>query len=158
MKIGNIEVKRPSDVVHVLEKAEQAVAVILFNVILLSLFWQAVSRKIGTPSSWTDEMSRLLFVWMGVLGCHIAQRENIHVRIDAILLSLPKKIQLVIADFLLHLLNRSEKVVHSACNPWYRGKLAVRRDVPLDRPHNPRDDRTACQHHQTRGSREKVGR
>ncbi|MDY5055857.1 MAG: TRAP transporter small permease [Bullifex sp.] len=96
MKIGNIEVKRPSDVVHVLEKAEQAVAVILFNVILLSLFWQAVSRKIGTPSSWTDEMSRLLFVWMGVLGCHIAQRENIHVRIDAILLSLPKKIQLVI--------------------------------------------------------------
>ena len=35
MKIGNIEVKRPSDVVHVLEKAEQAVAVILFNVILL---------------------------------------------------------------------------------------------------------------------------
>lgn len=41
-------------------------------------------------------MSRLLFVWMGVLGCHIAQRENIHVRIDAILLSLPKKIQLVI--------------------------------------------------------------
>ena len=96
MKIGNIEVKRPSDVVHVLEKAEQAEAVILFNVILLSLFWQAVSRKIGTPSSWTDEMSRLLFVWMGVLGCHIAQRENIHVRIDAILLSLPKKIQLVI--------------------------------------------------------------
>lgn len=87
-------------VVHKLEKVEQYVAVILFNVILFSLFWQAVSRKIGSPSSWTDEMSRLLFVWMGVLGCHLAQRENIHVRIDAILLSLPKKLQLIIEGFI----------------------------------------------------------
>ena len=87
-------------VVHKLEKAEQYVAVILFNVILFSLFWQALSRKIGSPSSWTDETSRLLFVWMGVLGCHLAQRENIHVRIDAILLSLPKKVQLFIEGFI----------------------------------------------------------
>lgn len=87
-------------VVHKLEKVEQYVAVILFNVILFSLFWQALSRKIGSPSSWTDETSRLLFVWMGVLGCHLAQRENIHVRIDAILLSLPKKVQLFIEGFI----------------------------------------------------------
>ena len=87
-------------VVHKLEKVEQYVAVILFNVILFSLFWQALSRKIGSPSSWTDETSRLLFVWMGVLGCHLAHRENIHVRIDAILLSLPKKIQLFIEAFI----------------------------------------------------------
>lgn len=87
-------------VIHKLEKAEQYVAVILFNVILFSLFWQALSRKIGSPSSWTDETSRLLFVWMGVLGCHLAQRENIHVRIDAILLALPKKIQLLIEAFI----------------------------------------------------------
>ena len=32
--------------------------------------------------------------------CHLAQRENIHVRIDAILLSLPKKIQLFIEAFI----------------------------------------------------------
>ena len=86
--------------IHKLEKVEQYVAVILFNVILFSLFWQALSRKIGSSSSWTDETSRLLFVWMGVLGCHLAQRENIHVRIDAILLALPKKIQLFIEAFI----------------------------------------------------------
>lgn len=96
MKDGKITVQKPSDVIHLLEKAEQYIAVILFNVILFSLFWQAVSRKIGSPSAWTDETSRLLFVWMGVLGCHLAQKENIHVRIDAVLLSLPKKIQLLI--------------------------------------------------------------
>lgn len=96
MKIGKMTIKKPADVIHALEKAEQYTAVILFNVILFSLFWQAVSRKIGHPSAWTDETSRLLFVWMGVLGCHLAQRENIHVRIDAILLALPKKVQLII--------------------------------------------------------------
>ena len=84
MKVGKITIKTPADAIHALEKLEQFVAVILFNIILFSLFWQAVSRKIGSPSAWTDETSRLLFVWMGVLGCHLAQRENIHVRIDAI--------------------------------------------------------------------------
>lgn len=96
MKVGKITIQSPADAIHVFEKLEQYLAVILFNVILFSLFWQAVSRKIGSPSEWTDETSRLLFVWMGVLGCHLAQKENIHVRIDAVLLSLPKKIQLCI--------------------------------------------------------------
>lgn len=96
MKNDKSKLQTPADAVHALEKFEQYVAVILFNVILFSLFWQALSRKIGSPSSWTDETARLLFVWLGVIGCHLAQKENIHVRIDAILLSLPKKGQLVI--------------------------------------------------------------
>ena len=96
MKLFKDKIQKPADVIHALEKAEQGVAVLIFNVILFSLFWQAVSRKIGAPSTWTDETSRLLFVWMGALGCHLAQRENIHVRIDAVLLALPKKAQLVI--------------------------------------------------------------
>ncbi len=86
-------------VIHGIEKVERALSVILFNLILFSLFWQAFTRKINHPASWTEEFSRLLFVYMGVLGCHLAQRENIHVRIDALLLSLPKKFQLGIEVF-----------------------------------------------------------
>ena len=96
MKNGKNAIKTPADVVHAAEKLEQLVAVILFNVILFSLFWQALTRKIRSPASWTDETCRLLFVWLGALGCHLAQKENIHVRIDAILLALPKKVQLII--------------------------------------------------------------
>lgn len=96
MKSNKTMVQKSVEIVHSLEKAEQGLAVLVFNVILFSLCWQAISRKIGAPSTWTDETSRLLFVWMGALGCHLAQRENIHVRIDAILLALPKKAQLVI--------------------------------------------------------------
>ncbi|MDO4475442.1 MAG: TRAP transporter small permease [Lachnospiraceae bacterium] len=94
MKIGKI--KTPSDAVHAIEKLEQLVSVILFNIVLFTLFWQAASRKIGSPSAWTDETARLLFVWLGALGCHLAQKENIHVRIDMILGSLPKKVQMFI--------------------------------------------------------------
>ncbi|MDO5546805.1 MAG: TRAP transporter small permease [Eubacteriales bacterium] len=96
MKNSKNAIKTPADVVHAVEKVEQFVSVILFNVVLFSLFWQALTRKIGSPASWTDETCRLLFVWVGVLGCHLAQKENIHVRIDAILLALPKKVQLFI--------------------------------------------------------------
>lgn len=94
------KLKSPADAVHALEKGEQYLAVLLFNTILFTLFWQALSRKIGYPSKWTDETARLLFVWMGVLGVHLAQKENIHVRIDAILLALPKKVQLVIESLI----------------------------------------------------------
>lgn len=96
MKNSNSKDNKLVGFIHKVEKAEQYITVILFNVILLSLFWQAVSRKIGSPSSWTDETCRLLFVWLGAFGCHLAQKENIHVRIDAILLSLPKKLQLAV--------------------------------------------------------------
>ena len=85
--------------VHNLERVERLAAVVLFNLILFCLFWQAFTRKINHPASWTEEMSRLLFVYMGALGVHIAQKENTHVRIDAVLLSLPKKVQLGIEAF-----------------------------------------------------------
>ena len=100
MKVGKIAIQKPADAIHALGKIERCIAVILFNVILFSIFWQAVTRKIGVPSTWTDETSRLLFVWMGVLGCHFSQMENIHVRIDAILLALPKKFRLLIEAFI----------------------------------------------------------
>ncbi|MGN0158484.1 MAG: TRAP transporter small permease [Brotaphodocola sp.] len=94
--MGKTTNEKSADFIHKLEKLEQCVAVILFNIILFSLLWQAISRKIGSPSSWTDETSRLLFVWMGAFGCHFAQKENLHVRVDALLLSFPKKVQLAI--------------------------------------------------------------
>ena len=69
---------------------EQALSVGLFIVILAALCWQIVSRYVlNAASSWTEELSKLLFTQMGVLGCHIAQRERLHVRIDTVLISLP---------------------------------------------------------------------
>ncbi|POR00004.1 hypothetical protein AU468_09890 [Alkalispirochaeta sphaeroplastigenens] len=80
-----------------LRRAEEALAVFLFSVILLLILWQIISRYIlGVPVPWTDELSRLLFVYMGVLGAHLAQRDKIHVRIDMILSCLaPRALRVV---------------------------------------------------------------
>ncbi len=94
MKQTHVQTHAWSRFIHVLERIERAASIILFNLILVALFWQAFTRKLGFPAGWTEEFSRLLFVYLGVIGCHLAQRENIHVRIDALLLSFPKKLQL----------------------------------------------------------------
>lgn len=80
-----------------IEALERAISVVLFVVILFAILWQVISRKVlGSPSLWSDEFSRLLFVYMAVIGCHLAQRENIHVRIDAILNMMNEKGRLIV--------------------------------------------------------------
>lgn len=84
-----------------LRKAEAVVAVFLFVAIMAVLLLQIVMRKfVGLPLSWADELTRFLFVYLGVIGSHLAQRENLHVRIDMLLNLFGKKWTLVI-EFLI---------------------------------------------------------
>ncbi len=66
-----------------LKKAEELAGIALFCVILLSILWQVVARYFfNAPPSWTEELSRLLFIYMGTIGVHLAQGDYAHVRID----------------------------------------------------------------------------
>jgi len=40
-----------------------------------------VTRSLGQPLIWTDELSRFLMVWLAVFGWVLASRKRIHVRI-----------------------------------------------------------------------------
>ena len=40
-----------------------------------------VTRSLGEPLIWTDELSRFLMVWLAVFGWVLASRKRIHVRI-----------------------------------------------------------------------------
>jgi len=40
-----------------------------------------VTRSLGEPLIWTDELSRFLMVWLAVFGWILASRKRIHVRI-----------------------------------------------------------------------------
>lgn len=89
--------------VKMLERFERALSVVLFVIILVVLLAQIFMRKLfGTPLEWSEEFSRLLFVYLGVIGCHLAQKENIHVRIDALMQSASKKTKLII-EFCINL-------------------------------------------------------
>lgn len=75
-------------------RIEEICSIALFLIILMILFWQIFSRKVlNAPASWSEELSRLLFVYMGILGCHLAQHYETHIRIDFILSHFPKPVQ-----------------------------------------------------------------
>ena len=68
---------------------------------VLNVLWQVFSRYIlQTPSSFTDELSRYLMIWIGILGAAYVSGMNAHVRIDIFVSRLSKgmqkKIQLMV--------------------------------------------------------------
>ena len=66
-----------------------------------------VTRALGDPLIWTDELSRFLMVWLAVFGWILASRKRIHVRIRFFQDLLPRRahkaveivIQLALAIF-----------------------------------------------------------
>ncbi len=75
-------------------KIEEGATVALFLVALVAILWQIFSRyALNAPSTWTEELSRLLYVYMACLGIHMAQRENFHVRIDSLYNAFPARLR-----------------------------------------------------------------
>jgi len=54
-----------------------ALVVALLGVVMLGV----ITRTMGDPLIWTDELSRFLMVWLAVFGWILASRKRIHVRI-----------------------------------------------------------------------------
>jgi TRAP-type C4-dicarboxylate transport system permease small subunit len=65
----------------VFDKASELVCGALVTALLGCVSLGAVTRTLGAPLIWTDELSRFLMVWLAVLGWVIASRKRIHVRI-----------------------------------------------------------------------------
>jgi TRAP-type C4-dicarboxylate transport system permease small subunit len=53
----------------------------IVTAILTTVALGVVTRALGDPFIWTDELSRFLMVWLAVFGWIIATRKRIHVRI-----------------------------------------------------------------------------
>lgn len=72
-------------VFNAVEDLEDRLCALLMAVILLVLGLQIVSRYlVGDPPSWTEEVSRQLFVWMVFLGASGAVRTRSHIAIDVL--------------------------------------------------------------------------
>lgn len=83
---------------HIIEKT----LIILLALMLLQVLWQVFSRYIiRVPSSFTDELSRFLLIWIGLLGASYATGKKLHLTIDLLpnhLTGRKKKI----LDFVIH--------------------------------------------------------
>jgi TRAP-type C4-dicarboxylate transport system permease small subunit len=63
----------------------------LVTALLVCVSLGVVTRTLGEPLIWTDELSRFLMVWLAVFGWIVASRKRIHVRIRFFQGLLPKR-------------------------------------------------------------------
>lgn len=77
-----------------LDKVIATMLVILMALMVLNVTWQVTSRYIfQDPSSFTDELSRYMLIWVGMLGAAYVAGKNEHLAIDIILTSLKENLQ-----------------------------------------------------------------
>ena len=63
------------------DRAAAAIACALVVALLGCVALGVITRGMGNPLIWTDELSRFLMVWLAVFGWILASRKRIHVRI-----------------------------------------------------------------------------
>ena len=61
-------------------------------VTLAAVWWR---YALNAPLSWTEQVSRIFFVWMTFLGAAVLYRERVHVAIDMFVLMLPRPARMV---------------------------------------------------------------
>ena len=62
--------------------------------IVITVSWQVFSRFIlESPSSFTEELSRFLLIWIGILGAAYAYKTKAHLGLDLFVDKVPEKYQ-----------------------------------------------------------------
>ncbi len=73
-----------------LDKVIGIALILLMAAMVLNVTWQVVSRYVlQNPSSFTDELSRYMLIWLGMLGSAYVAGQNQHLAIDI----LPNKLE-----------------------------------------------------------------
>lgn len=78
-------------VLRLFDSVTASVACGIVIAILATVALGVVTRALGDPLIWTDELSRFLMVWLAVFGWVIATRKRIHVRIRFFQERLPRR-------------------------------------------------------------------
>lgn len=80
---------------------EDNISVLILAAILVILTMQVILRFVPffNSNSWSEELSRYLFIWMGYLTACTCVGNNSHIRIDTLIHVWPKKIRPAIMIF-----------------------------------------------------------
>lgn len=121
-----------------LDKVLGSFLVLLLVLMVLAVIWQVVSRYIANnPSSFTEELSRYLFIWIGILGAAYASGQQTHLAIDILppKLNPPNRIKLRIFINVLIILFSLTVLVIGGANLVYvnylLGQFSAALNIPL---------------------------
>lgn len=70
-------------VIDGLLKALKWICVVLFAALVIIVVWQVFARQVlRNPSAWTEEASRMTFVWLGLFAAAMVFAERGHIAVD----------------------------------------------------------------------------
>lgn len=82
----------------IINNIEEIITVPLMAILLLVLTWQIGTRwLLDDPSLWSEELARVLFMYMSLIGCALAIKTGSHVKITFFSDKLPNKIRFSLA-------------------------------------------------------------
>lgn len=81
----------------IIDNIEEIITVPLMAALLVVLSWQIGSRwLLNDPSLWSEELARVLFMYMCMIGCAMALKRGSHVNITYFSDKLPEKARLAL--------------------------------------------------------------
>ena len=73
----------------IMDKILSTLCVVLSSFLVCCVVWQVMSRYIlNAPSTYTDEIARFLFIWVGLVGAAYALGKKKHLAIDLLAIKL----------------------------------------------------------------------
>lgn len=66
-------------------------------VVLLQVFFRFV---VYVPFPWSEELSRYLMIWLGMVGSFVALRKGRHIGVTVLIERLPAKVNMILTPFL----------------------------------------------------------
>lgn len=78
----------------ILDRLLLVVSLTLLAIMIVIIIYQVFSRQIlnSTPS-WSEELSRILFVWVSLLGIAYGFKEKLHIALGLVVNMMPKRVQ-----------------------------------------------------------------
>jgi TRAP-type C4-dicarboxylate transport system permease small subunit len=120
-----------------LRRAIQLVIILMFAVLIATVFYQVVGRYLfNAPPSWSEELARFLQVWIALLASAICIQHGMHLGVDYLLHAVPPRgralleivVHVMVTGFLALLLVQGVKILDVAAvqtspamgiNMWY---------------------------------------
>lgn len=81
-------------IIRLIDRALAGTLIVAMISILLTVIWQVVSRYVlKDPASITEELSRFILIWIGILGAAYAYRQNAHLGFNLIVERQSRKVK-----------------------------------------------------------------
>lgn len=84
-------------------KVLNALLIVVFALLVIDVLWGVGTRYIfGNQARWSEELARLLMVWLALLGAALATRDGQHLGLDVVVRQWPVEVQRL-ASIFVHL-------------------------------------------------------